>query len=218
MAFLYSLVAMHIHLWRLRRRHRLMLEQGLIPPGSHALHMMLKLTVNLDVLETFPVRVIGAPNSAAAASPAVEEPGSTSAPKSVESESTTTLYRSQSTKSVRSVKAVENAEAVAKGLRRTQSSKSLRRSEVVEGAAAQEVGNEEMCVICLDEYEQGDRVRKLVCGHEYHCECIGTFLSFFFFFFNIGEEYVFPSLWSDLLQKARLGIRSFRPLLMTTPI
>ncbi|RUS14720.1 hypothetical protein BC937DRAFT_93430 [Endogone sp. FLAS-F59071] len=170
-------VAMHLHLWLLRRRQRLMLEQGLIPPGSaYALHMMLKVTVDPDVLETFPVRVIGAPNSATAASPGVEEPGSTSAPTSVEAESTTrTLHRSPSTKSVRSVKAVENAEAVAKGLRRTQSTKSLRASKV-EGAAAQETDNEEICVICLDEYEQGERVRKLVCGHEYHCECIDPWL------------------------------------------
>lgn len=33
---------------------------------------------------------------------------------------------------------------------------------------------EDSCVICLDEFGLGDQVRKLPCGHEYHCECIGT--------------------------------------------
>lgn len=32
---------------------------------------------------------------------------------------------------------------------------------------------EDACVICLDEFALGEQIRKLPCGHEYHCECIG---------------------------------------------
>ncbi|KAG2210053.1 hypothetical protein INT47_003489 [Mucor saturninus] len=34
---------------------------------------------------------------------------------------------------------------------------------------------EDACVICLDEFALGEQIRKLPCGHEYHCECIGKF-------------------------------------------
>ncbi|KAG0345443.1 hypothetical protein BG004_003706 [Podila humilis] len=35
--------------------------------------------------------------------------------------------------------------------------------------------SEELCSICLGEYEANDRLRILSCGHEYHAECIGEF-------------------------------------------
>lgn len=31
------------------------------------------------------------------------------------------------------------------------------------------------CVICLDGYSEGDVLRVLPCGHEYHCDCIGKY-------------------------------------------
>ena len=32
------------------------------------------------------------------------------------------------------------------------------------------------CVICLEDYENGDEIRKLDCGHFFHIDCIGTWL------------------------------------------
>ena len=32
------------------------------------------------------------------------------------------------------------------------------------------------CCICCCDYVEGDRVMKLACGHEYHLECISTWL------------------------------------------
>ncbi|RUS12519.1 hypothetical protein BC938DRAFT_478820 [Jimgerdemannia flammicorona] len=148
---------MHLHLWRLRHRHRLLLEQGLIPNGPiYTMQAVPKLTIEPEVLDTFPVRVVGAPPSSvsvvdrsSAANLAGAPPSSVSVvDRSSAANLAGALKRSNSNKSVRSVKAVENAEAVAKG----------RRSKIEDpGTTFGDEDDEGTCVICLDEFEEGDK-------------------------------------------------------------
>ncbi|RIA97826.1 hypothetical protein C1645_219398 [Glomus cerebriforme] len=70
----------------------------------------------------------------------------------------------RSTKSTRSENAISAATALCEG------------SGVSMDDYESQMHYSTMCAICLDEFEDGDQLRPLPCGHEFHSECIGNLL------------------------------------------
>lgn len=65
--------------------------------------------------------------------------------------------------SSRSSRALENADTVAKSADTPNNTQHEQQDDV--------------CVICLDEFSEGEEVRQLTCGHEFHTECIDPWLT-----------------------------------------
>ncbi|KAF9301372.1 hypothetical protein BGZ74_006815 [Mortierella antarctica] len=66
--------------------------------------------------------------------------------------------------------------------------------------------SEELCSICLGEYETDDRIRILPCGHEYHAECVDIWLT--------HKSTHCPLCKHDLL----IDIQSPTPIMVINPI
>ncbi|KAI8332164.1 hypothetical protein EDC96DRAFT_451568 [Choanephora cucurbitarum] len=146
-------VGMHWHLWRIRRRQRVMFENGLLDiNAATVMPQPQKKIIEPASLALFPTRIIGDEPLP----PSIDEVTSTGLPS---------LTRVESARSERSSKAIENAELLL--------STTIPVVTPHPSLSEQPSTGSDACVICLDEFALGEQVRKLPCGHEYHCECIG---------------------------------------------
>lgn len=177
MLILVWLVGMHYHLWRIRRRQRnMMLENGILPVHLAPITITTKRNVlDSEMLSTFPTRIIGNQDD--------------SADNNYQQQQHQRRNSTQSERSTRSGKALENATALASA------SNPSRRASLAATVAARTSGDlsDAMCVICLDEFSAGETVRQLPCGHEYHCECIGM-LVYCHFITGRAHDYCYRSL------------------------
>ncbi|KAI7878909.1 hypothetical protein K492DRAFT_217354 [Lichtheimia hyalospora FSU 10163] len=128
-------VGMHYHLWRIRRRQRnMMLENGILPVHLAPITITTKRNVlDSEMLSTFPTRIIGNQDDIDNHQQQQQRRNST-----------------QSERSTRSGKALENAAALASA-----SSPSRRASLVATTGTSGDL-SDAMCVICLDEFSVGE--------------------------------------------------------------
>lgn len=204
-----SAVIMHWHLWRARRRQRLMLEHGIsLAPTNPTPIALDKTVIDPSQLEIFPARIVGEDDhyQNQFKKPAVQD----EVTEEMRLSRRASLLSVRTTHSTRSALALENAEALAtcsegdlplaaKVMMKqtaTDEGKDARNADKPISATTNDTEGEAqaasppglnvlhttdiaqstadaMCVICLDDFDVGEKVRRLPCGHEFHCECIG---------------------------------------------
>jgi hypothetical protein len=202
-------VVLHWHLWRVRRRQRIMLENNIaLGPTNTSTIPQNKTVIDPSQLELFPARIIGEEGQQPVPEEIPTEEDSVEKPLSRRS----SLQSIRSNKSTRSSHALQNAEALAtcsKGDLPLVAQVLINQAESDEPEVAEaentdkadtggaEANDEEKkataapgqdvlsatniaqsqsdatCVICLDEFDIGEKIRQLPCRHEFHCECIG---------------------------------------------
>ncbi|KAI9289424.1 hypothetical protein BC943DRAFT_73186 [Umbelopsis sp. AD052] len=208
-------VILHWHLWRVRRRQRALLEQGiLLTQTNTSIVPQDKTLIDPSQLEIFPARIVGDDDSGLQLPKVEAEANADKTERRLSRR--VSLLSVRSNRSTRSAHALENAEALAASSEgelpqaakaalikpakgddqakdaddqeenkpdlstnnnNNEREASLPNVNVLNSTNIAQSQPDAMCVICLDDFDIGEKVRRLPCGHEFHCECIDPWLT-----------------------------------------
>lgn len=144
----------------------------ILPDGT--IHMR-KLTLDKAALNDFPIRIFHQGSSSGSSAPMTKSNSldeATAPPPLAPLTIDTTEATESASKSEKDVKAPP-MRSRPNSIRRSTEGEA---DSVIDPASLDkdiELTND-MCAVCLDEFEEGEEIRMLPCHHEFHCECIGT--------------------------------------------
>lgn len=163
---------LHCRLYALRQRVRMdAMARGadILPDGTIR---MKKLTLDKERLNDFPIRIFHQGSSSGSSAPMVKSnpmDGTAILPALTPLVSDTTEATEGTSKSEKDVKAPpkrSRPNSICLAMEGEPDSVFYPVKDI-------ELTND-MCAVCLDEFQEGEEIRTLPCYHEFHCECIGN--------------------------------------------
>ncbi|KAI9307975.1 hypothetical protein BJ944DRAFT_246964 [Cunninghamella echinulata] len=154
---------MHAYLWRKNKRlERLMLEEGFIPPNSDQLPMGKQL-LDESKLDLFPTRIIEQQDLLL-----INNNNNNNNRNNNNNDN-----NDNKRKSTLSSLSINNNDS---SITEKNNDTSQQQQQENKNELEENDNDEITCVICLELYQVGQKVRQLPCNHAYHCECIDPWL------------------------------------------